>query len=188
MDKENGVEKDVEDNNEDYIENNNERLVQILNIDIGNGKIEQLKIYNRDNFKKDVYDFCMKNNLDYNTMEEINKQINESIFINEENNRKIKQPKRKISSAKNFSNENSHYKYKRNNNFNREKYYSKKIIKQRENTYSDKRDKNNQSKNLFPYQINYSEPNSKQSFNISYFPLQRSNSKSIKAKKKFRKE
>ena len=188
MDKENGVEKDVEDNNEDYIENNNERLVQILNIDIGNGKIEQLKIYNRDNFKKDVYDFCMKNNLDYNTMEEINKQINESIFINEENNRKIKEPKRKIASAKNFSNENSHYKYKRNNNFNREKYYSKKIIKQRENTYSDKRDKNNQSKNLFPYQINYSEPNSKQSFNISYFPLQRSNSKSIKAKKKFRKE
>ena len=183
MDKENGVEKDVEDNNEDYIENNNERLVQILNIDIGNGKIEQLKIYNRDNFKKDVYDFCMKNNLDYNTMEEINKQINESIFINEENNRKIKEPKRKIASAKNFSNENSHYKYKRNNNFNREKYYSKKIIKQRENTYSDKRDKNNQSKNLFPYQINYSEPNSKQSFNISYFPLQRSNSKSIKAKK-----
>ena len=83
MDKENGVEKDVEDNNEDYIENNNERLVQILNIDIGNGKIEQLKIYNRDNFKKDVYDFCMKNNLDYNTMEEINKQINESIFIND---------------------------------------------------------------------------------------------------------
>ena len=186
MDKKYGIEKDVEDNNEDYIENNNEKKCQILNIDIGNGKIEQLKIYNYHNPKKDVYDFCMKNNLDYNTMEEINKQLNESIFknINEDNNTKKKEPKRNIISAKNFSNENSHYKSKRNNNFNREKFYSKKKIKQRENTYSDKRDKNNQSKkNLFPYQINYSEPNSKQSFNISYFPLQRSNSKSIKAKK-----
>ena len=151
MDKKYGVEKDVEDNNEDYIENNNENQCQILNIDIGNGKIEQLKIYNFDNPKKDVYDFCMKNNLDYNTMEEINKQLNESIFknINEENNKKKKEPKRNIISAKNFSNENSHYKYKRNNNFNREKFYSKKKIKQRENTYSDKRDKNNQSKKIY---------------------------------------
>ena len=130
MDKKYGIEKDVEDNNEDYIENNNEKKCQILNIDIGNGKIEQLKIYNYHNPKKDVYDFCMKNNLDYNTMEEINKQLNESIFknINEDNNTKKKEPKRNIISAKNFSNENSHYKSKRNNNFNREKFYSKKKL------------------------------------------------------------
>lgn len=95
MDKKYGIEKDVEDNNEDYIENNNEKKCQILNIDIGNGKIEQLKIYNYHNPKKDVYDFCMKNNLDYNTMEEINKQLNESIFknINEDNNTKKKSQK-----------------------------------------------------------------------------------------------
>ena len=98
MDKKYGIEKDVEDNNEDYIENNNEKKCQILNIDIGNGKIEQLKIYNYHNPKKDVYDFCMKNNLDYNTMEEINKQLNESIFknINEDNNTKKKKSQKEI--------------------------------------------------------------------------------------------
>lgn len=51
----------------------------ILTIDVGNGKIEQLKIFDISRPEKDVYDFCLQNKLDYYTMEEIAKQIHEVI-------------------------------------------------------------------------------------------------------------
>ena len=51
----------------------------ILTIDVGNGKIEQLKIFDLSRPEKDIYDFCLQNKLDFFTMEEISKQIHEVI-------------------------------------------------------------------------------------------------------------
>ena len=77
MDVENGIEK--KSNNFDVEDNNDNKPFLQLTIEIGNGKIENFKLYNLDNPKKDIYEFCMKNNIDYNTMEEITKHINEEI-------------------------------------------------------------------------------------------------------------
>ena len=184
MDNEYGVEKDVEDNIEDFIENNNERMVQVLNIDIGNGKIEQLKINNRDNIKKDVYDFCMKNNLDYNTMEEISKQLNELITkkVNEEEMNNKKDRNKFLLSNHHSTDGNSYINKlkKRNNNFSRDKYSNKNFgnRQSRDYAYSIRKEKSNDSKNLFPYQLD-----SKQNFNYNITNFQKINSKSLKTKK-----
>ena len=72
----------AEDNNNNNNESNNqfedeeeqkENPIMILTIEVGNGKIEQLKLFNLDNPSKDVYEFCVKNKLDFYVMEEINK-------------------------------------------------------------------------------------------------------------------
>ena len=184
MDKKYGIEKDVEDNNEDYIENNNEKKCQILNIDIGNGKIEQLKIYNYHNPKKDVYDFCMKNNLDYNTMEEISKQLNELITkkVNEEEMNNKKDRNKFLLSNHHSTDGNSYINKlkKRNNNFSRDKYSNKNFgnRQSRDYAYSIRKEKSNDSKNLFPYQLD-----SKQNFNYNITNFQKINSKSLKTKK-----
>ena len=49
--------------------------VMILTIDIGNGQVDKLQLYDLNNIDKETYDFCVKNKLDFNTMQEINTQI-----------------------------------------------------------------------------------------------------------------
>ena len=65
--------------------------IMVLTIDIGNGTCDKLRIYNINNYQEEAYDFCAKNNLDFNTMKEINHQIEKvlldsGVLINENNN------------------------------------------------------------------------------------------------------
>ena len=48
--------------------------VMILTIDIGNNKLELLNIYDINNPEQDIYNFCLKNKLDFNILKEINLQ------------------------------------------------------------------------------------------------------------------
>ena len=78
------------DNNEleyDLEDNNSKSPVMILSIDVGNGKVEQLKLYSLESPKKDLYKFCTANKLDYDTMDEIINQVEELIKdrLNESN-------------------------------------------------------------------------------------------------------
>ena len=49
--------------------------MMILTIDIGNGQVDKLQLFDLNNIDKQTYDFCVKNKLDFNTMQEINTQI-----------------------------------------------------------------------------------------------------------------
>ena len=169
---------------EENFENNNDNPVMVLTIDIGNGKIEQFKLYNFENPKKDIYDFCMKNNLDYNTMEEISKQLNELITkkVNEEEMNNKKDRNKFLLSNHHSTDGNSYINKlkKRNNNFSRDKYSNKNFgnRQSRDYAYSIRKEKSNDSKNLFPYQLD-----SKQNFNYNITNFQKINSKSLKTKK-----
>ncbi len=173
MDSETGIEKlnnnfDVEDNN------NNQPYLQ-LTIEIGNGKIENFKLYNLDNPKKDIYEFCMKNNIDYNTMEEITKHINEEIDKkkdeeeNLENNNINKKDRKKIIDEK--KNLNINQAKIRNRNFSKEK--SKYSI---DELNSNKKEKNN----LFPYQISDYDSNSNQNLLHKSFQKKKNTTKNQK--------
>ena len=47
----------------------------ILTIDIGNNQLKKLNIYNIYNTEQDIYNFCLKNQLDFTILKEIQKQI-----------------------------------------------------------------------------------------------------------------
>ena len=49
--------------------------MMILTIDIGNGHVDKLQLFDLNNIEQETYDFCVKNKLDFNTMHEINTQI-----------------------------------------------------------------------------------------------------------------
>ena len=49
--------------------------MMILTIDIGNGHVDKLQLFDLNNIEQETYDFCVKNKLDFNTMQEINAQI-----------------------------------------------------------------------------------------------------------------
>ena len=61
----------------------------ILTLDIGNKKLEKLNIYDIDNPEQDIYNFCLKNKLDFNILKEIKNQI--QILISQNINRNILQ-------------------------------------------------------------------------------------------------
>ena len=73
------------------IQNKAENLnnsIMVLTIDIGNGICDKLRIHDINNYQEETYDFCAKNNLDFNTMKEINHQIqtvlsDSGVLINE---------------------------------------------------------------------------------------------------------
>ena len=48
----------------------------------GDGKDEQLKIYDKHNPEKDIYDFCMQRHFDYVVLEEIKRQVSQ--YLNEQ--------------------------------------------------------------------------------------------------------
>ena len=53
--------------------------MMILTIDIGNGHYDKLQLYDLNNIDQETYDFCVKNKLDFSTMQEIINQINSVI-------------------------------------------------------------------------------------------------------------
>ena len=173
MDVETGIDK--ESNNFDVEDNNDNKPFLQLTIEIGNGKIENFKLYNLDNPKKDIYEFCMKNNIDYNTMEEITKHINEEIDKKkdeeenlENNNINKKDRKKRIDDKKNL---NINQAKIRNRNFSKEK--SKYSI---DELNSNKKEKNN----LFPYQISDYDSNSNQNLLHKSFQKKKNTTKNQK--------
>ena len=81
------VEKNNNEVEYDLDDNDLKSPVMILSIDVGNGKVEELKLYSLESPKKDIYKFCTVNKLDYDTMDEIIKQVEELIRdrLNESN-------------------------------------------------------------------------------------------------------
>ena len=72
---------------------NYNNAIMVLTIDVGNGVCDKLRIFNINNFQEETYDFCAKHNLDFNTMKEINQQIenvlmDSGLFQNENSNSK----------------------------------------------------------------------------------------------------
>ena len=65
------------DNDINIKEKNNINVepTMILTIDIGNNQLEKLNIYDIDNIEQDIYNFCLKNKLDFNILKEIRNQI-----------------------------------------------------------------------------------------------------------------
>ena len=49
--------------------------MMILTIDIGKGHYDKLQLFDLNNIEQETYDFCVKNKLDFNTMQEIINQI-----------------------------------------------------------------------------------------------------------------
>ena len=49
--------------------------VMILTIDIGDGKLDQLCIYNIFDTEQEIYDFCLKNRLKFYKLKEIREQL-----------------------------------------------------------------------------------------------------------------
>ena len=49
--------------------------MMVLTIDIGNGLVDKLQLFDLNNIEQETYDFCVKNKLDFSTMQEINTQI-----------------------------------------------------------------------------------------------------------------
>ena len=49
--------------------------MMILTIDVGNGHYDKLQLFDLNNIEQETYDFCVKNKLDFNTMQEIINQI-----------------------------------------------------------------------------------------------------------------
>ena len=103
-----------EDEENEYEENENDESdsknpVITLAIDIGNGKVEQLKLFSLENTKKDIYDFCMSHKLDYDTMDDIINQVEDLIKEKlealdneeEEEDEKNQSNKKEISEIKN---------------------------------------------------------------------------------------
>ena len=77
----------------------------ILSIDIGNEQLEQLYIYNIYDTEKEVYDFCLKNGLNFFKLKEIKEQIQEIIKEKNllESDRKDYSEKEKITNEYKFN-------------------------------------------------------------------------------------
>jgi hypothetical protein len=69
---ENNNDKNKEKND---IEDAGSNPAMILTINIGNNQLRQLNIYDIDNTEQDIYNFCLKNKLDFNILKEIKNQI-----------------------------------------------------------------------------------------------------------------
>ena len=65
----------INDNKEINIDSEEITPAMVLTLDIGNKKLEKLNIYDIDNPEQDIYNFCLKNKLDFNILKEIKNQI-----------------------------------------------------------------------------------------------------------------
>ena len=62
---------------------NDRKPILVLSFENMNLKYDKLKIYRLDNYESDAYDFCIKNELDYKSMQEINNMIKNMIIKGE---------------------------------------------------------------------------------------------------------
>lgn len=74
----------------------NRKPLLVLSFENMNLKYDKLKIYKLDNYENDAYDFCIKNELDYKSMQEINNMI-KNMIIERKNSKKFQ----------NFTNDNN---------------------------------------------------------------------------------
>ena len=61
--------------NENTTTTNDDDAFIMLIMSFGDGKDEQLKIHDKSNPEKDIYDFCMQKHFDYDILEEIKRQV-----------------------------------------------------------------------------------------------------------------
>ena len=115
-------------------QNKNENNLLILTIDIGNNKIEKLYLKDLNNPEKDIYNFCMENKLNYESLNEIKNQI--SNVLND-NLKKISS--NNINIIKNVKNN----KNSKKNNLNKDFSFNPKINKNSQKIIS------NSNKNFF---------------------------------------
>ena len=66
----------------------NRNPILVLSFENMNLKYDKLAIYKLDNYENDAYDFCIKNELDYKSMQEINNMI-ENMIIKGQNSKKF---------------------------------------------------------------------------------------------------
>ena len=88
----------------------------ILTIDIGNNQLKNLNIYDINNTEQDIYNFCLKNQLDFIILKEIKKQV--EILIASKLNQNVQQNKLHDSSSPKRNEINHKEKNKYQNSFN----------------------------------------------------------------------
>ena len=153
--------------NKEKAENLNNSIM-VLTIDIGNGICDKLRICDINNYQEEAYDFCAKNNLDFNTMKEINHQIEKvlldsGVFINENipNNNEIK-PVYLKKNQKNLKKNNYLNNYKNSLNRKKEADSNKKVIKrynEKSMNYTNKMMKDSNKSNNYSYLLSTSRGN-----------------------------
>ncbi len=177
-----------EDEENEYEENENDESdsknpVITLAIDIGNGKVEQLKLFSLENTKKDIYDFCMNHKLDYDTMDDINNQVEDLIKekLNElDNEEEEEEEEEKEKKNEKFKKEISEIKNKKVNKTHSLNRISSNIKKKETNLNLNNQ---NNSVSLFQYQLNdnlHKKHKIKNKSQFSTFNNITSNSNSIK--------
>ena len=144
------------------INNQEENLntsLMVLTIDIGNGLCDKLRIHNINDYQEEAYNFCAKNNLDFNTMKEINHQIEKvlvdsGVYLNEINSKNSDIKQLYIKKSQNSIKKNNYLKNFRNEiNKNNESAINKKVIKrynEKQWIYNSKKMKDS-SKNNYSY-------------------------------------
>ena len=153
-------------NNKD--ENLNTSLM-VLTIDIGNGICDKLRIHNINDYQEEAYNFCAKNNLDFNTMKEINHQIEKvlldsGVCLNEINSKNIDEKQLYIKKSQNSLKKNNYLKNFRNE-MNKKKESSalnKKVIKRYNEKpwiYNSKKLKDSSQSNNYSYLMSTSRGN-----------------------------
>ena len=153
-------------NNKD--ENLNTSLM-VLTIDIGNGTCDKLRIHNINDYQEEAYNFCAKNNLDFNTMKEINHQIEKvlldsGVCLNEINSKNNDEKQLYIKKSQNCLKKNNYLKNFRNE-MNKKKESSalnKKVIKRYNEKpwiYNSKKLKDSSQSNNYSYLMSTSRGN-----------------------------
>ena len=143
-------------------QNQNDNLnnsIMILTIDIGNGICKKLKIYNINKYEQETYDFCAHNNLDFQTMQEINTQIKKVIEKNKilKNYSKPKNNEDNINIQKIEKNNDTNSNISRKKNLNNEKVINRYITKPL--SYITQRNKNFNRANSYGFITNNTRAN-----------------------------
>ena len=144
---------DLNENQEKDLNNS----IMILTIDIGNGICDKLRIHNINNYEQETYDFCSNYHLDFQTMKEINNQIqkviNENKIFNDEKETKNNKQSSNYQYKKNVEDKNNRKNNNIINNLSKRKNIPNKKIINRYNgnplSYIKKRQKDSNKNNSY---------------------------------------
>ena len=144
---------DLNENQENDLNNS----IMILTIDIGNGICDKLRIHNINNYEQETYDFCSNYHLDFQTMKEINNQIqkviNENKIFNDEKETKNNKQSSNYQYKKNVEDKNNRKNNNIINNLSKRKNIPNKKIINRYNgnplSYIKKRQKDSNKNNSY---------------------------------------
>jgi hypothetical protein len=80
--------ENLENNNDNQPNSEDDEFIMLI-MSFGDGQDEQLKIYDKQNPEKDIYDFCVEKHFDYFVLEEIKRQVDQYLkdqhYIKESN-------------------------------------------------------------------------------------------------------